>query len=176
MHDITRWQLHIITVHTWTAVFLKRLANTSFMASFRAKTEPHSVLSLQACILLQRPARYLAVYCNGSSFTPSTFCYLDGFSLMYTKTSQQPYMTHGTHVCIYITLALLFTSSSDTSSILLGRLAVPVSGRACIWNGEPLGEGEKGMGSKGGGGEVSIQPSRDLSGWESHHAKGGISK
>jgi hypothetical protein len=36
-------------------------------------------------------------------------------------------------------------------------------------------EGEKGMGSKGGG-NVSIQPTRDLSGRESHHAKGGISK
>ncbi len=49
-----------------------------------------------------------------------------------------------------------------------------------LWEGMYLkwgavGEGEKGMGSKGGG-EVSIQPTRDLSGWESHHAKGGISK
>ncbi len=63
----------IITVHTWTAVLLKHLANTSFMASFRASTEPHSGLSLWACILLPRPAQYLAVYCNGSSFTFSTF-------------------------------------------------------------------------------------------------------
>ncbi len=46
--------------------------------------------------------------------------------------------------------------------------------RACICNGEPLGEGEKGMGSKWGG-EVSIQPTRDPSGRESHHdAKEGF--
>jgi hypothetical protein len=45
--------------------------------------------------------------------------------------------------------------------------------RACIWNEEPLGEGEKGMGSKRGG--VSIWPTRDLSGRESHHdAKEGF--
>jgi hypothetical protein len=37
-----------------------------------------------------------------------------------------------------------------------------------------LGEGEKGMGSRKGG-EVSIQPTRDLSGRESHHnAKEGF--
>jgi hypothetical protein len=29
------------------------------------------------------PSWYLAVYCNGSSFTPSAFYYLGGFSLMY---------------------------------------------------------------------------------------------
>jgi hypothetical protein len=40
---------------------------------------------------------------------------------------------------------------------------------------EPLGEGEKGMGSKWGGGKGSLKPTRDLSGRESHHdAKEGF--
>ncbi len=73
----------IITVHTWTAIFLKHPRNTSFMALFQAWTEPHTGLSLWACFLLPRPTQYLAVYCNGSGFTPSTFCYLGGFSLIY---------------------------------------------------------------------------------------------
>ncbi len=42
-------------------------------------------------------------------------------------------------------------------------------------NGELLGEGEKEWGAEEGG-KVSIQPTRDLGGRESHHAKGGISK
>jgi hypothetical protein len=61
----------MITVHTWTAVFLRHLVNTFFMASFGAWTEPHS--GLWACILLPCPTQYLSVYCNGSSFTPSAF-------------------------------------------------------------------------------------------------------
>ncbi len=40
----------------------------------------------------------VSCYRNGSSFTPCAFCYLGGFSLMYKKTSQQRYTTHGTHV------------------------------------------------------------------------------
>ncbi len=118
----------IITVHTWTAVFLKHLANTSFIALFQAKTEPHSGLTIWSCILLPRPTQYLAVYCNGSSFTPSAFCYLGGFSLMYRYTSQQRYTAY-VHTCIYITSALLFFSSLYTSSILLGRLADPDQSR-----------------------------------------------
>jgi hypothetical protein len=57
-----------------------------------------SPIALWACTLLPCPAQYLAVYCNGSSFTPSTFYYLGGFSLMYKETSQQHYTTHGTYV------------------------------------------------------------------------------
>jgi hypothetical protein len=34
----------------------------------------------------------------------------------------------------------------------------------------------KGNGEQRRGGKVSIKPTRDLSGRESHHAKGGISK
>ncbi len=63
----------IITVHTWTAIFLKHLENTSFMASFQAWTEPHSCLSLWACILLPCPTQYLPVYYSGSGFTPNIF-------------------------------------------------------------------------------------------------------
>jgi hypothetical protein len=63
----------IITVSTWTAIFLKHLANTSFMASFQAWTEPHFGLSLWACILLPSPTQYLAVYYSGSGFTPKAF-------------------------------------------------------------------------------------------------------
>jgi hypothetical protein len=38
-----------------------------------------------------------------------------------------------------------------------------------------IGEGEKEMRSKWGGGEVSLQPPRNLSGWELHHvAKEGF--
>ncbi len=47
--------------------------------------------------------------------------------------------------------------------------------RACIWNGEPLGIGNRGYGGNGGGGEVSTQATRDQSGRESHHdAKEGF--
>jgi hypothetical protein len=63
----------MITVHSWTAIFLKHLANTSFMASFQAWTEPHSGLSLWACTLLLHPTQYLAVYYSGLGFTPSAF-------------------------------------------------------------------------------------------------------
>ncbi len=63
----------IISVHTWTAIFLEHLANTSFMASFQAWTESLSGFSLWACILLPRPTRYLAVYYSGSGFTPNAF-------------------------------------------------------------------------------------------------------
>ncbi len=129
IHDITRCWAYciIITVHTWTAIFLKHPRNTSFMASFQAWTEPHTGLSLWACSLLPRPTQYLAVYCNGSGFTPSTFCYLGGFSLIY-KYLNIITMLHNicyVHTCIYITSALLFFSSFYTSSILLGRLADP---------------------------------------------------
>ncbi len=52
-HNITwEWVYDtVITVHTWTAICLKHLANTSFMASFQAWTESHSGLSLWACIM-----------------------------------------------------------------------------------------------------------------------------
>jgi hypothetical protein len=43
------------------------------MASFQAWTEPHSGLSLWACILLPYPTQYLAVYYSGSGFTPNAF-------------------------------------------------------------------------------------------------------
>ncbi len=51
--------MHNITIHTWTAVSLRHLVNTSFMASFQAQTEPYSGLTLWACILLPRPASIL---------------------------------------------------------------------------------------------------------------------
>ncbi len=63
----------IITVHTWTAIFLEHLSNTSFMASFQAYTESLSGLSLWACILLPCPTQYLAVYLSWLGFTPNTF-------------------------------------------------------------------------------------------------------
>jgi hypothetical protein len=39
-----------------------------------------------------------------------------------------------------------------------------------------VGRRGKGDGEQGRVRKVSIQPTRDLSGWESHHARGGISK
>jgi hypothetical protein len=117
MHKDIRRECTIITIHTWTAIFLKHLANTSFMASLQTQTEPHFGLTLWACILLSRPARYLAVYCNGLSFTPSAFYNLGCFSLMYCTSKHHD----TTHTCIYITLVLLFISSFYTSSIFLGR-------------------------------------------------------
>jgi hypothetical protein len=52
---------------------LEHLANTSFMASFQAKIESLSGLSLWAFILLPCPTQYLAVYFSGSGFTPYAF-------------------------------------------------------------------------------------------------------
>jgi hypothetical protein len=63
----------MITVHTWTAVFLEHLVNTSFMALFQAWTESLSGLSLWTCFLLPCPTQYLAIYLSGSGFTPQAF-------------------------------------------------------------------------------------------------------
>ncbi len=63
----------VITVHTWTAIFLEHLANTSFMASLQAWTKSLSGLSLWACFLLPCPTRYFAVYLSGLGFTSNTF-------------------------------------------------------------------------------------------------------
>jgi hypothetical protein len=96
----------IITVHTWTAIFLKRLANTSFMALFQAWTEPHSGLSLRACIMLPCPTQYLAVYYSGSGFTPNALLQ-SGWLLTNVQVNNITRTTY-VHTCIYITLVLLF--------------------------------------------------------------------
>ncbi len=74
----------IITVHTWTAIFLEHLTNTSFMASFQTYTEFLSGLSLWACILLPCLTQYLAFYLSGSGFTPNAFL-LSGWLLTNTN-------------------------------------------------------------------------------------------
>ncbi len=114
----------IITVHTWKANFLKYLANTPFMASFQAWTEPHSGLSLWACILLPCLTQYFAVYYSGSGFTPNVFL-LSGRLLPNVQVNNIT-MLHAICAHMYIHhIALLFFSSFYTSSILLGWLADP---------------------------------------------------
>jgi hypothetical protein len=64
---------------------------------------PHS---LWACILLPRPTRYLAVYCNGSSFIPppsSIWGLLTNVQVNIIIILQDT-----RHTCIYITLVQLF--------------------------------------------------------------------
>ncbi len=63
----------MITVQTWTAVFLEHLAISSFMVSFQAWTESLSGLFLWACFLLPCLIQYLAVYLSGLGFTPNAF-------------------------------------------------------------------------------------------------------
>jgi hypothetical protein len=113
--------MHNVTIHTWTAVFLRHLANTSFMASLQAQTEPYSGLThehascchaqLVSCCLLQR-----------FKFHTQHFL-LSGWLLTNVQVNIITTLHDTRHTCIYIRLALPFISSFYTSSIFLGRLA-----------------------------------------------------
>jgi hypothetical protein len=122
------WMQEIIT-RSWMYDITRRLANTSFMASFQARTEPLSGLSLWACFLLPRPARYLAVYCNGSSFTPSAFCYLTNVQVNITTTLHDTWLT-----CIYITSALLLISFSTHLPFFLAGWLYPIHGVSYMYH------------------------------------------
>jgi hypothetical protein len=91
-----------ITVHTWTVVFLKHLANTSFMASCRALTEPHSSLTLWACIMLPR-IQFIATV----QVSPQCLL-LSGWLLTNVQVNITTTLHDTWHTCIYITLVLLF--------------------------------------------------------------------
>jgi hypothetical protein len=107
-------------VHTWTAVFLEHLANTSFMALIQAKTKPPSGLPLHVYFMLPRLIRYLAVRVSHLPL----HCYLGGFSLMYKQTTKQRYTTHmDTHIHhIGITILLFFFLRTFLPPSLAGRL------------------------------------------------------
>ncbi len=70
----------------------------------------------------------LAVYCNGSSFTPSAPL-LSGWLLTNVQANITTILHNTWYTYIYITIVLLFISSFYTSSIFLGRLAAPNSHR-----------------------------------------------
>jgi hypothetical protein len=106
--------------YTWTAVFSWH-KNTSFMASW-ACTEPISGPFLRACILLPRPTRWITVYDNSSSFTPTSFAIWVA-SLKYTSKHLNSDIWYRAHTYIHHTITTIHVLLY-TSSILLGRLAV----------------------------------------------------
>ncbi len=96
--------MYISYVHTWTAVFLRHLANTSFMPPGIDLTLFWPLLMSMHPVATPNPVSSCLL--QWLKFHPNIFCYLGGFSPMYKQTSQQRHMIQGTH--IYITLALLF--------------------------------------------------------------------
>jgi hypothetical protein len=113
--------MHNITIHTWAVVFLRHLANTSFMASFQAQTEPHSGLTLRACILVPCPAGILCLLQRIKFHTQHLLLF--GWLLTDVQVNIITTLHDTRHTCIYVTLVLLSISSFYTSSIFLGRLA-----------------------------------------------------
>ncbi len=131
----------IIIVHTLTAIFLKHLANTSFMASFKAWAESHSGHSPWACILLPCPTRYFAVYYSGLGFIPNAFL-LSGRLLTNVQVNNTTTLhdicahmyIHHIGITILLFFLHIFHSSLLTRSEIYNPRNPLASPRSQIWN------------------------------------------
>ncbi len=96
----------MVNVHTWTAVFLWHLVNTSFMASFWAYTDPALVPSCEHASCCHASSVYNCLW-QRFKFHPTVFCYL-GLLLTNVWVNITTVIYDTWHTLIYITLQLLF--------------------------------------------------------------------
>ncbi len=88
-------------VHTWTSVFLRHLASTSFMVPFWAYTELSSAPILASVYLvatLVQRMLFIALM-TAAQVSPNVFCPLGGFPLC---TSEHHIIIHGTQHTFFI--------------------------------------------------------------------------
>jgi hypothetical protein len=117
-------------VHTWTAVFLEHLANTSLVASIHGQAEPlaGSLSQVYSCLLWS--TQYLTICSNSSCFALNPF-----LAYWWPSTSVQVNNMSALHhihtdTRIYITSALLFIFFFTLIPLLLaGRLPLTLPAR-----------------------------------------------
>jgi hypothetical protein len=63
----------VITVHTWTAIFLEHLVNTSFLPRSRLELSPFLASPSEHASCCHAQPSIFAVYLSWSSFTPNAF-------------------------------------------------------------------------------------------------------